>query len=210
MNTSKVLNLLLAIVLVILCIKIAFDTNESPSPSDSPSILDVIATRTSVRAYQQQAVEEEKVEQLLRAAMAAPSAVNKQPWAFIVVREKETLEKLAATLPYAKMTAEAPLAIVVFGDLTKALEGEAADYWIQDASAATENLLLAAHGLGLGAVWTGLYPIPDRVESVQQILRLPQYIVPLNVIPIGYPAETPAIKDKWKPGNIHYEYWGED
>ncbi|WP_374937823.1 nitroreductase family protein [Bacteroides stercorirosoris] len=105
------------------------------------------------------------------------------------------------------MAKEAPLAIVVCGDLSKAISGAGSDYWVQDASAATENLLLAAQGLELGAVWTGVYPIKERVKEVQKILHLPEHIIPLNVIPIGYPAENPLPKDKWKPENVHYERW---
>lgn len=171
--------------------------------------LDNIYARTSIRSFLPQKVEEEKIEQLLRAAMAAPTAGNKQPWDFVVIKERKTLDTLAAVLPYAQMTKEAPLAIVVCGNLEKALSGEAAEYWVQDASAATENLLLAAQDLGLGAVWTGVYPISERVKLVQGILQLPQHILPLNVIPIGYPAENPLPKDKWKPANIHYEHWKE-
>lgn len=171
------------------------------------SVLENIHARTSIRSYLPREVEEEKVEQLLRAAMAAPTATNKQPWAFIVIKDRALLEELGNTLPYAKMTKDAPLAITVCGDLNKAIAGEGSEYWVQDASAATENLLLAAKSLDLGAVWTGVYPIKARVKEVQQILQLPRHIVPLNVIPIGYPAENPLPKDKWKPENVHVDRW---
>lgn len=171
------------------------------------SVLENIHARTSIRSYLPREVEEEKVEQLLRAAMAAPTATNKQPWAFIVIKDRALLEELGNTLPYAKMTKDAPLAIAVCGDLNKAIAGEGSEYWVQDASAATENLLLAAKSLDLGAVWTGVYPIKARVKEVQQILQLPRHIVPLNVIPIGYPAENPLPKDKWKPENVHVDRW---
>ena len=173
------------------------------------SVLDNIHARTSIRSYQPKEVEDEKIEQLLRAAMAAPTATNRQPWAFIVIRDKETMNELGSTLPYAKMVKDAPLAIAVCGDLTKAISGAGIEYWVQDASAASENLLLAAQALGLGAVWTGVYPIDERVKEVQKILQLPEQIVPLNVIPIGYPAENPLPKDKWKPENVHYDRWTE-
>lgn len=173
------------------------------------SVLDNIHARTSIRSYQPKEIEDEKIEQLLRAAMAAPTATNRQPWAFIVIRDKETMNELGSTLPYAKMVKDAPLAIAVCGDLTKAISGAGIEYWVQDASAASENLLLAAQALGLGAVWTGVYPIDERVKEVQKILQLPEQIVPLNVIPIGYPAETPLPKDKWKPENVHYDRWTE-
>ncbi len=182
-----------------------FDGDESAK--QEMTALEAIATRTSVRAYTDQPVAPEIVEQILRAGMAAPTAVNKQPWAFVVVDSKETLQQLADSLPYAKMLKTAPLAIVVCGDMSKALEGTGRDYWIQDASAATENILLAAHALGLGAVWTGGYPSMDRVNSVKAVLELPSHIIPLCVIPMGYPAETPTPKDKWKPENVRVNNW---
>lgn len=169
-----------------------------------------ILTRTSVRAYTAQPVEDEKVEAILRAAMAAPSAGNKQPWRFVVVKEKSTLEAISQQLHTMTMAKDAPLAIIVCGDMNATFPGDGLDYWVEDASAATENLLLAAHAEGLGAVWCGIYPMKERVAFLQELLQLPENIVPLNVIPIGYPAESPTPKDKWKPENIHYESWSGD
>lgn len=202
----------LALVIVVTALSIQPKPNQ-PNKMEEPimkqdnklAVLENIHARTSIRSYLPQEVEDEKIEQLLRAAMAAPTATNKQPWAFIVIRNKEVLNELGSTLPYAKMVKDAPLAIAVCGDLNKAISGAGVEYWVQDASAATENLLLAAQSLGLGAVWTGVYPIEERVKEVQKILQLPKEIIPLNVIPIGYPAESPLPKDKWKPENIHYD-----
>lgn len=163
--------------------------------------------RKSVRSYTSRPVEKEKVDIMLKAAMAAPSAVNKQPWSFIVIDDKEVLNHLAQVLPYAKMTAEAPMAIVVCGDLTKSLNGELGQYWMLDCSAASENLLLAAEALGLGAVWTAVYPEEQRIENVRAVLSLPEYIVPFNLIPIGYPQRNEEPKDKFKQENIHYNQW---
>ena len=206
MKKSNLVIGLLVVAVVVLSVKIAFFTgNAATSVDPSVAVIDNIMTRTSIRAYQDKPVEDEKVQQLLKAGMAAPTAVNKQPWCFIVVKKRELLQQLADSLPYAKMLTQAPLAIVVCGDLTKALPEEG--YWTQDTSAATENILLAAHGLGLGAVWTGVYPRRDRVKAVTEILRLPGNIIPLNVIPVGYPAESPVPKDKWKPENVHYDAW---
>lgn len=175
--------------------------------SDAEAVLETIRTRTSVRAYADRPVGADTVEMLLRAAMAAPSARNRQPWAFVVVDDKALLRELADSLPYAKMTASAPLAIVVCGDMTLGENAAGRDWWVQDASAATENLLLAAHALGLGAVWTGAYPYPDRVRAVRNVLRLPGSIIPLNVIPVGYPGEQPAPKQKWDPEKVRYNGW---
>ncbi|NLF43945.1 MAG: nitroreductase family protein [Bacteroidales bacterium] len=210
MDSSKVLSIVLAIAITILATLMVLFHDSGKQHLISPvndSCIDVILNRTSIREYQDKPVEEEKIELLLRAAMAAPTAANKQPWAFIVVNDKDVLIRLSDSLPYAKMTAKAPLAIAVCGDMSKALEGDAQPYWVQDASAATQNLLLAAHALGLGAVWTGVYPIMDRVAAVQKIFNLPEHIIPLNVIPIGYPVKDQKPKDKWKPENIHYNGW---
>ena len=167
--------------------------------------LNCIMTRTSIRQYQDRPVEQEKVEQLLRAAMAAPTAVNKQPWHFYVLNTKEAINRLAdASQRGGDMVRSAALVVVVCGDMDKALEGKAREYWIQDTSAATENLLLAAHALGLGAVWTGVYPMKERVEMTTKVLNLPENLVPLCTILIGYPAESPTPKDKWKPENVTY------
>ena len=163
-----------------------------------------IMTRTSVRSYLDKAVEPEKVEILLRAGMAAPSAVNKQPWHFVVVTDQAERELLAGTNRNARMIIQAPLAIVVCGNLDKALEGEAQEYWVQDASAATENILLAANALGLGAVWTGTYPLQERVKETSKVLNLPPNLVPLCTVVIGYPDKDNTPKDKWNEQNVSY------
>lgn len=170
-------------------------------------VLDNILARTSIRSYQDRPVEQVKIEKLLRAGMAAPSAVDKRPWHFIVVTDKQVLEGLAQANPNAGMAVCAPLAIVVCGDKTKALT-RVPDYWVQDASAATENILLAAHGMGLGAVWTGTYPVTERVEKVAAVLNLPEHIIPFCTIVIGYPEKYQAPKDKWDEGNISYNTFG--
>lgn len=166
-----------------------------------------ILARKSVRAYTPQPIEKEKVDLLVRAAMAAPTAVNKQPWAFVVIDDRAVLDQLAKELPYAKMAAQAPLAIVVCGDLSKALHGENDSYWMLDCSAASQNLLLAAESMGLGAVWTAVYPEADRMEKVRKALSLPTHIVPFNLIPVGYPQHKEGAKDKFKKENIHYNKW---
>ncbi len=178
------------------------------SNENSKAMLETILTRTSIRKYTDQPVEKEKIEAMLRAGMAAPSAVNKQPWHFVVVTDKEKLAGLATANPNAGMAAKAPLAIVVCGDMTKALEGGGRAFWIQDCSAATENILLAAHAQGLGAVWTGTYPNEERVAAASEVLKLPEYIIPLCTIVIGHPAENPTPKDKWNPENVSYNVFG--
>jgi nitroreductase/flavin reductase (DIM6/NTAB) family NADH-FMN oxidoreductase RutF len=213
MNKADLLNVLLAIALVILSVKVAFFSGSSSSKSEGDTIsaetavFDNIMTRTSVRAYQDRPIEDEKVEKMLQAAMAAPTAANKQPWKFIIIKDKNTLKTIADHFHTMTMAAQAPMAIVVCGDMSLTLDRDGRDYWIEDTSAATENLLLAAHSMGLGAVWCGIYPQMERVKYLSELLKLPEDIVPLNVIPVGYPAEDPAPKDKWKPESVHYESW---
>ena len=173
----------------------------------SNDLFQTIMTRSSVRAFLDKPVSDETVEQLLKAAMAAPSAKNSRPWAFVVIRDRAQLEKLGASLPNAKMTATAPVAVVICGVLDKALPGEARDYWIQDAAAATENFLLAVHALGLGAVWTGVHPISERIRILKDELKLPAGVEPFCLIPFGWPACPVAAKDKWDPSIVHQDTW---
>ena len=173
------------------------------------AVLDNIATRTSVRAYTDEPVSDADIETLLRAAMAAPSAMNRQPWEFIVVNNPDTLGALASKLRYAKMLEQAPVAIVVCAEKMITLrDGTVVEnnFWEHDASAATENLLLAAHALGLGAVWTAASD-GERAEIVREALGITGTVWPLCVVPIGHPAESPEPKDKWKPEKIHWNRW---
>jgi nitroreductase len=142
--------------------------------------------------------------QVLELVRLAPSAINKQPWAFIVVTDEAKIAQLGDSLPYSRCSNHPAVAIIPCGDLSKAIEGELAAFWINDVSAATENLLLAAHAMGLGAVWTGLHPDMNRVKMVQRMLELPEHIVPLCVVPVGVPAQQPEVKDKYTPDNIRY------
>lgn len=166
-----------------------------------------IMTRTSIRQFKAQPVEQDKVDILLKAAMAAPSALNLQPWHFIVINDKETIALLSGKRP-----TSAPLMIAVCGDTDKTMLPDGStklpDFWVEDVSAATENLLLAAHALGLGAVWTGVYPAMDRTAEVANVLNCPQNIVPLAVVRVGYPDESPEPKNKYKEENISYNKFG--
>lgn len=177
-------------------------TTGDVSSSDTEAVLQNILQRKSVRSYRSDMpVEKEKVENLLLAGMAAPSGKDKRPWEFIVVDERELLDSLAAHLPYAKMLASAPMAIVVCGDETKS------DYWYLDCSAVAENILLAAEAQGLGAVWTATYPYRERMEVVSRFLHTPSQVKSLCVIPIGYHMGKQTPKDKWDDSRIHYNKW---
>lgn len=172
-----------------------------------PSGLEVIFTRKSIRRFTNEAVSQEDVETLLRAGMAAPNTINNRDWAFLVVRDREVLERIADNQRgHGNMLRIAPLAIVVCGDLDLA-HPKYKDFWIQDCSAATENILLAANAIGLGAVWLGTYPVEAHYRGIQEILALPEHIVPLAVIAIGHPAENPDVRYRFEPEKIHYERW---
>ncbi len=162
-----------------------------------------IIERTSIRKFTDQAVTDEQLEAILHAAMSAPTGVNRQPWEFVVVRTPELLQQLAKALPYAASVAKAPAAILVCGNRQRFLDGDDATLWVQDVSAASENILLAAHALGLGAVWTCVYPHPDREAAVRDVLPLAADLVPFSLIPVGYPATTHAPINKWHPDRIH-------
>ncbi|MFW5733683.1 MAG: nitroreductase family protein [Oceanidesulfovibrio sp.] len=166
--------------------------------------LEAILTRRSIRAYTEDPITDEQVETLLRAAMAAPSAGDAQTWAFVVVRDRELLDAVPAMHPYAKMTPQAPLAILVCGDVSAE---KYAGFWVQDCSAAVENLLLAAHAMGLGAVWTGIYPDAGRVEGFRRLFSLPEHIVPLALVPVGYPKEHKELIDRYNPSKVKRERW---
>ena len=180
--------------------------NQQPKVMENQAIQNIL-TRVSVREFTGEKISEAQLDTLLRAAMSAPSAINKQPWAFIVVTDEAKIAALGEALPYSRCSNHPAVAIIPCGDLTKAIPGEMANFWINDVSAATENLLLAAHAMGLGAVWTGLHPDMNRARLVQEMLGLPEHIIPLCVVPVGIPAEQPEVKDKFKPENIHYNEW---
>lgn len=164
-------------------------------------VIENILTRRSVRSYTDQDVEPEKLEAILEAGMAAPSGKNGQPWDFIVLTRREILDEMAERLPYAKMLREARVAIAVCADRTKS------PYWYVDCSAAAENILLAAHALGLGAVWTATYPYRDRMDVVKELCGLPGSYDSLCVIPVGYPAREARPKDNFDAGKIHHEVY---
>lgn len=177
--------------------------NSIPEQFKENDALMSILNRVSVRLYADKPVMPEQVSAILHAAMSAPSGVNMQPWDFIVVDEPELLTQLADTLPYAKMTAHGPIAIVVCGNKDRFLNGIDGNLWEQDLSAASENILLAAHAIGLGGFWTCIYPHEERIAPVRSILNLPENLVPFNLIPIGYPEKQHAPMNKWHPERVH-------
>ena len=191
---------LLAVVLVIVFLKTSCmgDAKQQDDPVlKTKAVLENIAARKSVRKYLKTEVEEEKITAMLKAGMAAPSGMDRRPWEFVVVTDRAALDSMAASLPYAKMLAQAPMAIVVCGDSTRS------SYWYVDCSAVTQNILLAAEALGLGAVWTAAYPYEDRIGVVRKYTAMPEQFVPLCIIPVGYPDGPQKAKDKYDESKIH-------
>lgn len=198
------INGLWAIALSLLCLQTACSGGgEKEAALKKQGALEIIAQRKSVRQFTDRKVEREKIDALLRAGMAAPSGMDKRPWEFVVITERVTLDSMAAALPNAKMLAQAPLAIVVCGNVTTS------SLWYQDCSAVTQNILLAAEALDLGAVWTAGYPYQERIDVIRHFTGIPTYIQPLCVIPVGYPAGDPQPKDKYDESRIHWEVFAE-
>jgi nitroreductase len=165
---------------------------------------DPVLTRRSTRKYTDEPVADEQVELLLRAAMAAPSAGNQQPWQFVVVRDREALRAVTEAHPYASMLPGAPLAILVCGDTGPK---KWPDFWEQDCSAATENLLIEAERLGLGAVWLGVHPRAERVTALRELFGLPGTIMPFALVAVGHPAEHKPPSDRYDAARVHFERW---
>ena len=209
MNKYKIVPIVLSVALLVHIVRLAW-VFVAPSSGDgvssaSQTVLHNILQRKSVRAYTDRAVSHEQLDTLIRAAMAAPTGRDMRPWHFIVLEGRHQLSPLAEQLPYAKMLAEAQAAVVVCGDTCVTdKEGNHSRNWTFDCSAAAENLLLQAEAMGLGAVWTGVYPYDERIEAVKQALHLPDHLIPLNVIPIGYPKGDPQPKDKYDPAKVEY------
>lgn len=194
-------------ILLILCIGYLL-ANKNSSINIEQAVLNNIFERKSVRSYTTESVSDEILTTLVKAGMAAPTAGNMQPWEFIAVNDTNLLKEYATVNPNAQMALKAPAAIVVLANLnTYEARPEMAGYWHQDTSAATQNILLAAEAMGLGAVWTGVYNggySQDRIRGAKKIFNLPDNLIPLAVIIIGYPDGETLPKDKWKPEKL---YW---
>jgi nitroreductase len=165
--------------------------------------IQAIMSRRSIRRYTDEGVSPEHERQLLEAAMAAPSAHNRQPWHFIVIRDRGTLDAIPEFHGYSNMLKEAPLAIVVCGDT----EVQTTDFWIHDCSAATENILIAANALRLGAVWLGVHPGEDLIENTRRLLGIPDHVVPLCIVSVGHPAVEKPPADRYNEERVHKDRW---
>ncbi|MGL4370255.1 MAG: nitroreductase family protein [Spirochaetota bacterium] len=163
-----------------------------------------IFKRRSIRKYTPDAVSDSDIEDILRAGMAAPSAGNQQPWHFIVIRDRALLDEIPNINPYSKLLENAPAAILVCGD-TRLEKHEG--FWVQDCSAATENMLIEIASKGLGGVWLGFYPRKERIDGIKKLFGLPKEVFPLAVVALGHPAEKPEPADRFKKERIHYDTW---
>jgi len=175
-------------------------------PKNSVLKIDNLFARRSIRRFTGQPVTEEQIQTLLQAGMAAPSAGNRKPWHFIAITDQGTRDALADAHPHAQMLHEAPLCIVPCGDPGLSF-ADRPDYWIQDLAAATENILVAALGLGLGSVWCGVYPVQDRVSATRRILEIPDHIMPFAYIVIGHPNESKEPRTQYDPERVHLGHW---
>jgi len=165
---------------------------------------DPVLSRRSIRKYTSEPVPDDVVERLLRAAMAAPSAGNQQPWQFVVIRDRATLTAITEVHPYSTMLPGAPAVILVCGD---AASCKWPQMWEQDCAAATENLLIEAEVLGLGAVWLGVHPLEERVRGIRALLGMPDSVVPFAIVPLGHPAESKPPSDRYDEARVHHERW---
>lgn len=189
--------LILFISIIMVNLSSCNQNQNTEKPEFENKAIEAIMNRTSIRVYQDRDVNDDKIDILMKAAMAAPSGKNTQPWEFVVVKDRETLDFMAEGLPYAKMLKNTRQAIVVCGDSIKSF------YWYLDCSTAAQNILIAAQSLGLGAVWTAAYPYEERMAVVKEAIKLPDNILPLCVIPFGYPEAPQGPKKKYKPSKVH-------
>lgn len=167
-------------------------------------VIDAIKTRRSVRKYTDEPVIANDLRTMLEAAMQAPSAMNEQPWTFVVITKRELLDEIPRFSPYAKMVREAPVGVLVCADTRELFFN---GFWQQDCAAATQNLLLAAHSLGYGAVWTGVYPLQDRVTGFVSLCHLPKGVVPFAFLVIGRPAQKVPPENRYREDRVHHDTW---
>jgi len=167
-------------------------------------ILEAIFSRRSIRIYTSKPVSRAVIDEILKAAMNAPSAGGERPWHFIVLTDRAILDEIPKFHPYSGMVKQAHAAILVCGDPT--LEKHKG-YWVLDCAAATQNMLLAAHGKGLGTVWCGVYPTEDRIVNFRRLCGLPEHIVPFSLVPLGFPGEVKQVQDRFDSSRVHDNRW---
>jgi len=167
-------------------------------------LFSALLKRRSIRKYTDQAIPSGTIDKLLKSAMYAPSAMNNQAWQYIVVNQRKKLDKILKVISHAEMLKSAQAAVLICGDLN--LEKNI-DYIQQNCSAATQNIMLCAHGLGLGSCWIGVYPVNETISGLQELFKLPEYVIPISLVSLGYPAENPIAEDRFKAEKVHFNKW---
>ena len=211
MKTERLLVFTMAVAMFVMSYKIGAlshggSAGSIPMGSKRGTVLSVIHNRKSVRVFTDQEVSKADLDTIMKAGMAAPTGFDARPWQFVVTTDREVMKELRKELGYAKGLDTSPAAIIVCGDMHKTDEREPR-FWLTDTCAATQNMLLAIEAMDLGGVWCTLYPGEDRMAHARKVLNLPEHIMPMCVIPVGYPAGENVPKDKYDPNNIHWETW---
>lgn len=198
--------LCIAIVAVSVRLMIADNNGRDAAGSAPDAVLECIMTRASVRKYKPETVNDSIITDVLKAGMAAPTAANQQAWHFVVITNQTLKDSISDAFQWTKMVKDCAFAVVVCGDMSRLFDGdrEEGGFWTLDCSAASENMLLAAHALGLGGVWCGIYPEEDRMSRLSEILNLPDNLRPLNILSFGYPETSVVPKQKWNPRKVSY------
>lgn len=200
--------MLLCIAITAVSVRLMIADNKEPDNAYGveDEVLECIMTRASVRKYKPETVNDSVMTKVLKAGMAAPTAANQQAWHFVVITNQALKDSITDAFQWTKMVRDCAFAVVVCGDMSRLFEGDREDggFWTLDCSAASENMLLAAHALGLGGVWCGIYPEEDRMSRLSAILNLPPNLRPLNILSFGYPETTVAPKQKWDPEKVSY------
>lgn len=199
---------MLCIAVIVLSVRLMVSSDKTPGDGSNASdeVLECIMTRASVRKYKPETVPDSTITAVLKAGMAAPTAANQQAWHFVVITDQVLKDSITDAFQWTKMVRDCAFAVVVCGDMDKLFDDDRPDggFWTLDCSAASENMLLAAHALGLGGVWCGIYPEEDRMTRLSSILNLPANLRPLNILAFGYPAVPAVPKNKWNPSNVSY------
>ncbi len=169
-------------------------------------VIENIMSRRSIRQFTSDTIPSAQIEKILRAGFAAPTAMNRQPWTIEVVNDTTLLRQMATELPYGRLETAA-VAFIVLGDMERTLEGDGRDFWVVDCSLMAENMMLAANAMGIGSCFTGVWPGKERADIIRKYLNIPSKYEVLGMIPMGYPAENPDVKDKWRPEAVHYNQW---
>ncbi|MCQ2360353.1 MAG: nitroreductase family protein [Paludibacteraceae bacterium] len=184
----------------------SFDGDSIQIVTSEDLVIENIMSRRSIRQFTNDTIPAAQIEKILRAGFAAPTAMNRQPWAIEVVNDTTLLRQMSTELPYGRLETAA-VAFIVLGDMERTIDGDGRDFWVVDCSLMAENMMLAANAMGIGSCFTGVWPGTDRADIIRKHLNIPSKYEVLGMIPMGYPAENPDVKDKWRAEAVHYNAW---